>query len=453
MTEYSIFEIINEVYGYEIIGADALEKLRASRDVLLSEFGIESIYEFLSYDITEFSDARKSIHVRRFFQGFKEIFDLKAFNFEAFHKIQAGCLYTALTSGIMRGYGSYDYSGFVNEVLQTVRTGGEGRAGMTPVEMLGEITGQFELFSRISLGIYSLQIFTKYGIGMDKLNLGPLVQSHKLFIKVLKSIESGADATGDIKRILKLRIPSDEKINEMVEEYVEYAVSGVMEEGIPISRSKAVRELTDSLDEVRTLAAKAFAPLYIDLDGLRKFQDSIRDKLDIYTRSMESSDISILFITLLEKLISDFGNLGYYEDVFFIRHLNSLFIGKVREVFNAQMEEEGNEIREQCIKIIENAIEGYKIHDLDSVLNALSLHSEDFSRQYSLADEEIEGILSELKTYLRQQLETVYDIRRNLKENLSDILRPEILEDEASKILNNAIFNFADIRNFLLEEE
>ncbi|MBN1624177.1 MAG: hypothetical protein JXN10_06050 [Clostridia bacterium] len=453
MTEQRIFEIINEVYGYEIISNPVLEKLRESRDIIVSEFGIESIYEFLSYDITEFSEARKSIHVRRFYQGFKKIFNLETFTFESFHKIQAGCLYSALTSGIMRGYGSYDYTGFVSEILQMVRSGESGSAGMTPLDMLSEISGQFELFSRISLGIYSLQIFTKYGICMDKLRFTPLMNSRKLFLTVLKKLEEGKDAVAEIQKILKLRIPTDEKINEVLDEYIDYAVNGVMEEGIPISRSRSSRELSDSVDELKTQARKSFTSLFIDIEGLRRYQNSIEERLGIYKRNKDSSDISILYISMLEKFVSDCAKLSYYEDIYFIKRLNAMFVSKVKEVFEAQMEEEKSEIREQCIRIIESNIDGYSVHELDGVLSALSLHRDDFSVQFSVESDDIERTLDELKIYLRQQLEIVYDIRRNLKENLLEILRADILEDGSSGILVNVISNFTDIKEFLLEEE
>ncbi len=453
MTEHRIFEIINEIYGYEIINEEALEKLKGSRDAIVSEFGIESIYEFLSYDITEFSEARKSIHVRRFYQGFKEIFNLGAFTIEAFHKIQAGCLYSALTSGVMRGYGSYDYSGFVSEVLQTVRSGDHGNTGITPVELLEEISGQFRLFSRISIGIYSLQIFTKYGLCMDKLKFVPLENSRKLFLDVLKKLEDGREAISDIQKILKLRIPTDDKINEVIDEYIEYAVRSVMEDGIPISRSKASKELTDSVDEIKTQARKAFTSLFIDIEGLRRFRNSIDEKFNIYKRNKDSSDISILYISMLEKLISDYNKLSYYEDINLIKRLNAMFVSKVSDVFYAQMVEEQGAIREQCIRIIESNINSYKVHELDGVLSALSLHKDDFAVQFSVDSEELDRTLDELKSYLRQQLELVYDIRRNLKDSLEDILRADLLEEESSGILVNVISNFSDIKEFLLEDE
>lgn len=453
MTEHRIFEIINEVYGYEIISEKTLNKLKSSSDVIVSEFGIESIYEFLSYDITEFTESRKSIHVRRFYQSFKDIFDINGFTIEAFHKIQAGCLYSALTSGITRGYGSYDYTGFVSEVLQRVRSKGNSDSGMTPADMLEEITGQFKLFSRISLGIYSLQIFTKYGMCLEKLKLGKLESSSKLFIDVLKKIEEGNDASDDIKKILDLRIPTENKINEAVDEYIDYAVNGVMEEGIPLNRSKATKELMNSVEEVRIHAKKAFTALLMDVESIRRYKKNLKEKLNVFIRSNDNNDISILYVSMLEKLILDFGKLSYYEDIYFIKRLNAMFVNKVEDVFDAQMAEESSIIREQCIRIIEQNLDGYSVFELDGVLNALSMHKEDFAFRYSYDKEEIEEVLGELKKYLRLQLEMVYDIRRNMKENLSEILSADILQEESSDILVNAISNFTDIRSFLLEEE
>ena len=76
-----------------------------------------------------------------------------------------------------------------------------------------------------------------------------------------------------------------------------------------------------------------------------------------------------------------------------------------------------------------------------------------FAVQFSVDSEELDRTLDELKSYLRQQLELVYDIRRNLKDSLEDILRADLLEEESSGILVNVISNFSDIKEFLLEDE
>ena len=130
-----------------------------------------------------------------------------------------------------------------------------------------------------------------------------------------------------------------------------------------------------------------------------------------------------------------------------------MFVSKVSDVFYAQMVEEQGAIREQCIRIIESNINSYKVHELDGVLSALSLHKDDFAVQFSVDSEELDRTLDELKSYLRQQLELVYDIRRNLKDSLEDILRADLLEEESSGILVNVISNFSDIKEFLLEDE
>jgi hypothetical protein len=454
MTETRIAEIINEVYGYAIIDDFAESELKSNRNVILSELGIESIYEFLSYDITEFQEARKSIHVRRFYQMFRKIFRFESFTIESFHMIQAGCLYSALTSGIMRGYGAYEYTGFVSEVLAKVRNvSGTGKASLSLAGMIDEISRQFELFSRVSLGIYSLQIFTKYGICFEKLKLAQLEQSKKLFAEVLRKIEQGQEALPEIRKLLKLKLPDDKKIDEVTDEYIEYAVKGVMEEGIPISRSRLNKKLTESVSDARKEGKKAFAGLYIDVESARYYQRNLQERLNIYERNEGADDVSILYVSMLDKLIHDFQKLRYYEDIFYIKRLNSLFIEHVKDVFDAQMNEEISNIREQCVRIIEENIDGFNVYELDGALNAISMHKEEFDEQFSIEADESSNAENELRKYLRQQLEMTYEIRKNLRENLSGILNPDILQNEQSGILDNAIRNFTDIKGFLLEEE
>jgi len=453
MTEQKIYEIINEVYGYEIINETALENLRSSRDVIVSELGIESIYEFLSYEITEFSEARKSIHVRRFYQVFKDIFALDSFTIESFHKIQAGCLYSALTSGIIRGYGSYDYSGFVNEVLQQVRAGGNGGASMAPADILAEISRQFSQFSRISLGIYGLQIFTKYGICLEKLRLRSLGSARKIFMDLLRKAGDGKDPLPELKKILNIGLPDESKVNDAIDEYIDYATKGVMEDGIPLSRSKSIRKLVESIKEVKSEAKKAFSGLLIDLESLRRYVDSLKEKLPVYEMNRENSDFALLYFSMVEKLILDFDRLNYYEDIYFIKRLNSMFMNRVRGVFDAQMVEELSAIRRKCIKIIEGNLEGYSVYELDGTLNAFSMDNEDFSERFNADEDEVEDTRDELMKYLRKQLEIAYEIRRNLKDNLSGILNPDIMQEDSSGVLEAAITNFTDIREFLLEDE
>lgn len=454
MNETRIAEIINEVYGYEIIDEIAETELKSSRDVILSELGIESIYEFLSYDITEFQKARKSIHVRRYYQMFHKIFRFESFTIESFHMIQAGCLYSALTSGIMRGYGAYEYTGFVSEVLAKVRNGSRtGGASLSLSGMIDEISRQFELFSRVSLGIYSLQIFTKYGICFEKLKLAKLEQSKKLFAEVLRKIEEGKEALPEIKKLLRLKLPDEKKIDEVIDEYIEYAVKGVMEVGIPLSRSRTTRKLTESVADAEIEGEKAFAGLYIDIENARYYQKNLKDRLYIYERNEGADDVSILYISMLDKLIHDFQKLRYYEDIFFIKRLNSLFIEHVKDVFDAQMNEELNNIRERCVRIIEENIDGFTVYELDGALNAISMYKNEFDEQFSLDPDDSSNAENELRKYLRQQLEVTYEIRKNLRENLSGILNPDILQNEQSDILDNAIRNFTDIKGFLLEEE
>ncbi|MCK5757687.1 MAG: hypothetical protein KAH14_01240 [Clostridiales bacterium] len=454
MTAERTINLINSAYGYAIIDDAEESALLASREVIVSELGIGAIFEFLSYDVTEFSEVRKTIHARRFYQLFKDIFSFAGFNMEAFHKIQAGCIFMMVLSGITRGIGDYEYSGFVKDALSKIGKNSISSSNRATLnEKLFYIQNTFEKFSRISLGIYSLQIFTKYGMAIQRVNRVHEGATSRLLVEIIESINEGKTASKKISKLLSMEIISPEKLEDMIDEYISYAVADITVQGMSPGSKKAERANRKLVEEISDEIHDAFSGLKKDVADLYNLNGSILDKKVIYDREYNQPGISVLFAALLERYSSLYERLWYYEGNSFIKRLNMIFIDRVKEMFAEQRKQEFTAVKNECVRIIEDGLPGIKVYELEGVLNNLDIGKEMFDIRHDIEPAESQKIIEEIDAYLSTNLKTAGSIQIEMKNNLSRILGPEGMPEGEMNILKEIVYDFDAVMDLLTEDE
>lgn len=454
MTAKRTIDIINSAYGYKIIGDNEEDTLIENREVIVSELGIGAISEFLSYDVTEFSEVRKTIHARRFYQLFKETFSFTSFNMEAFHKIQAGCIFMMVVSGITRGINDYEYTGFVKDALLKIgkiSISGENRATLN--EKLFYIQNAFDKFSRISLGIYSLQIFTKYGMAIQRVNRVHEGASSRLLVEITKSMNEGKKASKKINKLLSMEIISPEKLEDMIEEYISYAVADIAVQGTMPGSKKAEKATQKMTEEIYDEVHDAFSGLKKDVAELYNLNNIILDKKAIYEREYEQPGISVLFAALLERYSSLYERLWYYEGNTFIKRLNMIFILRVKEMFAEQRKQEFTVVKNECIRIIEYGLPGIRVFELEGMLNSLDEGKEIFDINHEVESTESKKVIDQIDAYLSANLKTADSIQLEMKKNLSRILGPEGMPEGEMKILREIVYDFDAVIDLLTEDD
>ncbi|MFO7610942.1 MAG: hypothetical protein R6W99_00435 [Clostridia bacterium] len=454
MIENNTVDIINKVYGYEIISAPEILALKKSMDIILAELGIEPIYEFLSYDITEYSEARKTIHARRFYQLFKPVFSFTQFNMETFHKIQAGCLFISATSGIMRGYDEFEYSGFVREVLNELgRIDGGRYHNRTAKEKLMALQNLFDKFGHVSIGIYSLQIFTKFGMAMQKLNKVPEGYPRRLLDDIMEDINNQKNPIDKIRKLLSLEVASEAGINEAIDEYIDYALSDISAYSISAEKKKSSKSKKGLAAEISAEVRDFFNGYKKEARDIRHMSGSFRGKLLLFDENPGNKAISVLYTALLDRLVRAYDNLRYYEEVSFVKQLNMIFITRIKEILLEQRKQEMNVIRNECIRIIEDNIAGMMVYELDGVLAALSVDKDEFDDAYGIDSDESEAAIIELDDYLDANLDMAGKIQDDMRANLKRILNPGLMGKTEKEMLQSVIYDFNHVLEFLSEDE
>lgn len=454
MTVERTIDLINKAYGYSIIGDAEESALMANREIIVSELGIGAIFEYLSYDVTEFSEVRKTIHARRFYQLFKDIFNFTGFNMEAFHKIQAGCIFIVVLSGITRGISDYEYSGFVKDALSKIgKISLSSRNRATLNEKLFYIQNTFEKFSRISLGIYSLQIFTKYGMVIQRINRVHEGAASRLLVEIIESMNEGKTASKEIIKLLSMEIISPEKLEDMIDEYIDYAVADITVQGLSPGSKKAERANRKLIEEISDEVHDAFSGLKKDVADLYNLNGSILDKKVIYDKEFNQPGIAVLFAALLERYSSLYERLWYYEGNSFIKRLNMIFIDRVKEMFAEQRKQEFTVVKNECVRIIEDGLPGISVYELEGVLNNLSIGKEMFDIRHDIDPAESEKVVEAIDAYLSANLKTAGSIQLEMKNNLSRILGPEGMPESEINILKEIVYDFDAVMDLLTEDE
>lgn len=454
MTAERTISIINSAYGYSIIGDAEESALLASREVIVSELGIGAIFEFLSYDVTEFSEVRKTIHARRFYQLFKDIFSFTGFNMEVFHKIQAGCIFMVVLSGITRGINDYEYSGFVKDALSKIgKININSSNRVTLNEKLFYIQSTFEKFNRISLGIYSLQIFTKYGMVIQRVNRVHEGVTSRLLVEIIEAMNEGKTASEKINKLLSMEIISPEKLEDMIDEYINYAVADITVQSMSPGSKKAEKANKKLFEEISDEVQDAFSGLKKDVADLYNLNGSILDKKVIYDREHDQPGISVLFAALLERYSSLYERLWYYEGNSFIKRLNMIFIDRVKIMFAEQRKQEFTVVKNECVRIIEDGLPGINVYELEGVLNNLDIGKEMFDIRHDIEPAESEKVVEIIDAYLTANLKTAENIQLEMKNNLSRILGPEALPESEMNILKEIVYDFDAVMDLLTEDE
>lgn len=454
MTSNRTINTINRAYGYTIIGSSEEAVLQEDKDKILSELGISSIFEFLSYDVSEFSDIRKTIHSRRFYQVFKSIFDFTGFNMESFHKIQAGCLFIAALSGMTRGIEDYCYSGFVQDVLTSIgKVSTEDDGHTTLNEKFFYISKAFERFSRLSLGIYSLQLFTKYGMAIEKINSGREGYAGSLLIEIVGEMNEGKNAYEKIDRLLSLNIISPEKLDVIIDEYIKFAIADITMQNIVPGSKKTERANKKLIDEISDEVQDTFYMFKTDVADLNNLNESILKTKLIYDVNYTIKGIGVLFASLLERYVNLYERLLYYESNSFIKRLNMLFLTRAQEMFVSQRKQELKIIKNECIRIIEEGLTGFVVYDIEGVFNALEFGKTQFDAGYGTNPDDSKRVARELDEYLDANLKTANNIQMEMKDNLARILGPKGIPEEEKNILKDIVIGFDAIVDFLEEED
>ena len=454
MTAEKTTNLINKAYGYPIIGDAEEAALQADRDVIISELGIGAIFEFLSYDVTEFSEVRKTIHARRFYQLFKNAFSFTGFNMEAFHKIQAGCIFMVAVSGITRGLSDYNYSGFVKDALEKIGSLSATDSNRSSLnEKLFYLKTTFEKFSHISLGIYSLQIFTKYGMSIQKVNKGHEGAASRLLVEIIEDMNMGKKASGKIDKLLSMDVVSPDELENIIDDYIDYAVADITVQGISPGSKKAERANKKLTDEISDEVHDAFSGLKIDAADLYSLNESIKLKKIIYDKEHGQPGVAVFFAALLERYVSLYERLWYYEGNSFIKRLNMIFITRVKEMFADQRKQELNVIKNECIRIIEDNLPGTNVYELEGILHGLDDMRKDFNIRNGLNSEDSEKAVEQLNAYLDANIKTGNSIKYEMKKNLSRILGPDGLPEGELRILRDIVYDFDEVMNLLTEED
>jgi len=137
----------------------------------------------------------------------------------------------------------------------------------------------------------------------------------------------------------------------------------------------------------------------------------------------------------------------------FIKHLNMIFISRVKEMFSTQRKQESNIIRNECIRIIEEGLPGFTVYELEGVLNALEIGKKEFDIRHALDSSDSESVFNELDAYLEANLKTAGSIQNEMKNNLGRILGPNSIPEAEKKILQEIVYDFDAIMELLAEDE
>jgi hypothetical protein len=453
MTGKEAVKIINEAYGYEIIDGQTADGLLQMQDSVISEFGIDTLYEFLSYDINEFSDMRKTVHVRRFFQFFKKPMLLSNFDMEAFHKIQAACALITSSSGNMRGYGAYDYSGFVKVIFDNMGYSGKNEGtGSSIRQKMTAIEKYFTDIGKISLGAYSMDIFIGYNLALKRLSKASSASVINLFMDILEDVQDGKKPIKKVKKLIAIGAVKPEKAAKAIDDYIEYAVSGF---GGYVQDSENSGHETDinSWRNVKNDARDYFARYLDDSARVSELSEYLEGKMVTFENNWDNPDVVFLFLALVRELTKLHERLSFYEDGVFIRSLNNIFINKAKELMNLGTLKEIKEVRNRCIEVIEDNITGFTVFELDRVMAGLSGEKPIFDEMYGIDPDESEAAIDEIDDFLKTSLEVLGSIRDDLREDVRGMFKIDEMSEAEQNAVTGMVYNFEYLLKFLAEEE
>ncbi|MDX1359639.1 MAG: hypothetical protein R3232_12470, partial [Clostridia bacterium] len=370
------------------------------------------------------------------------------------HKIQAGCIYLIASSGVTRGFREYEFSGFVLEALSGLgKLKSSEPSEMSCADKLIYMENLFESFSDVSIGIYSLQVFTKLGMLMRNVNMAQEGMATALFMEIAKKTSNGGIPLAEIDKLLSLEIVSLEKLDELINEYIEYAVVDMHVESIMPGGKKARRENRRLVDEITDEIHEAFSVMKRDVTDLHILRETAAGNKDTYLESDGDEAVTKLYIALLERYVSAYEDMWFYEGKAFTRGLSLIFVTRIKEIFRTQRRQEAKYIRDECISIIEKNLLNFRVYELEGVLNGLEFEKDDFDAQYAIDPAASKRTIDEIRDYLGANLETALRIKNEMKKNLLRIMDPVNMNDSERGLLSDTVYYFDSIIKFLSEDD
>lgn len=453
MTEENIINIIKNAYGYEIIVKTEKKALKDSSDVIFAEFGVDTLFEFLSFNISEFSGIRKTIHARRFFYVYKEIFSLGKFNMEAYHKIQAGMLYIIALSGNFRGIDEYKYSGFVKEVLDQLYYKRKDTEDISmPIEKLMYMKNILDKLGRVSTGVYSLQIFTKYNMAMQEINLPIEGYINQLFLDITGDIEKKKNPIEKMRKLLSLESASIDSIDEITGEYIEYSCEDIFSYSMTYGSKKDTKAKEKLINGIKLEVEGALVGLKRDTEDIRILRIKLLEKIKIFEED-PYGEAAKIYVDLLDRLVYSYERLRFYEDVSFAKYINMIFINRMEKIFNSQSKTEMTIIRKDCKKIIEENIPGFSVFELEGVLESLTAKKGKLDSWCEIKPENSASALEKVNRYLNEHINIISKIQKDMRHNLKNILNTDQMSEKEVKMLKLIIYDFKVVIAFLQEED
>lgn len=453
MTEEKVTTIINTNYGYEIINEKAKQELIDIKKKVLSELGIETLYEFLSYDINEFSDMRKTIQARRFFQTYKDTFSLDVFDMEAFHKIQAACLFIVTVSGNRRGYKDYMYTGFVQNIFKDMGYYSKENIENSSIrQKLMATENVLRSFNEISVGIYSIQVYTRHSMAIDKIMKFPIEHASKLFLDIIDDFQKNKNPATKIKKLISMIEIKRENAEKTIAEYIDHAINDLSQSNM-LSEDKDNDETIDNNKYTKQNARDYLSRYIEDIERIMDLSTEVIDKLHILEENPDNYYIEILYMTLIRELTQAYERLLYYEDTSFVRSLNNIFVANARRVIEQRAKREIDSVRNECINIIEKNISEFSVFELDGVIAGLSGEKYKFDHFYKVDPKESQATLEQLDDFLTTTFETITTLKNEMRDRIKIIINLEIMTENEKTILKDLIYDFDTIIKFIMEDE
>ncbi|MDX1359747.1 MAG: hypothetical protein R3232_13010, partial [Clostridia bacterium] len=347
----------------------------------------------------------------------------------------------------------YEYSGFVREALEAIGKISPGDES-TPTlnEKLFYIQSAFEKLSHISLGIYSLQIFTKYGMAIQKINSVHEGLAGRLFYDIAEELKNSGDPSQKIDMLLSLGVTPPEELDKILGDYINYSIADITVQNLSHGKKKIEKANKKLAAEITADVQDSLSGLRMDVTELYNLNKSLREKKFIYDKDPGNSDVYLLYLTLLDRYAALYERLWYYEGNTYIRRLNMIFIDRVREMFAAQRKHEIINIRNECIRIIEEGMEGLTVFELEGFMNGLQFGGDEFDLRNGLEPGTSKRILSEINLYLDTNIKTIREIRADMKNNIGRILGADGIPEGERKILQETVYGFDAILELLAED-
>ncbi|MFO7636766.1 MAG: hypothetical protein R6W96_05625 [Clostridia bacterium] len=411
----NLMEMINRAYGYEIISETEAEFLADFCGDDFEDMDEEDVMDFLSLEVSDYNEIRREAWVRKIFHLYKRPFNLKTFDIEAMHKIQAALLYCCARSDdpayTVNLYCAY--SGFLEEARQG-------------------ILGNHGLDERMNKGESSLQ--QKYEL---------LVQCIDDIYDLYKSIYSAqnlvhfsslADSLGILSRDagLFLRsgfVPEEKTVVRLFKNHIRNEVSRVANSDRTGMEKKLYQDI---LPFIKTVA-----------NGL--------DQMSALLAMRDDSDPGGTLPGRLTREIQK--RYGQVHDVFYNanyqKNINRIFLS----FYAGILEKESGQLKERIYMELAYALNRKKIRmNRKDLENLMGMDEEMVRRMYDMDKAKYHRIVSNLHEQLDGFLGTIVVDRMAMKSKVVTLFS---LIDSGREIFGNipqVVYGYEGLKDFITEE-